>query len=69
MQSLSTALYPATDSGYRIQWGTYGVIVKKYLVFYLLSDSVVEILRVIYGGRDNVFIFILGGINRGVQKN
>ena len=22
------ALYPATDSGYRIQWGTYGVIVK-----------------------------------------
>ncbi|WP_193196676.1 Uma2 family endonuclease [Nostoc sp. MG11] len=39
MQSLSTALYPATDSdsealashraSYRIQWGTYGVIVKR----------------------------------------
>ncbi|MEH2214475.1 type II toxin-antitoxin system RelE/ParE family toxin [Nostoc sp.] len=25
---------------------------KKYLVFYLSSDSGVEILRVIYGGRD-----------------
>jgi toxin ParE1/3/4 len=28
------------------------LIFKKYLVFYLPSDSGGEILRVIYGGRD-----------------
>ncbi|QSJ16646.1 hypothetical protein JYQ62_33970 [Nostoc sp. UHCC 0702] len=40
MQSLSTALYPATDSEYRIQWGTYGVIVK--VLIQLSPDSTTE---------------------------
>jgi hypothetical protein len=32
MQSLSTALYPATDLEYQIQWGTYGGIVKTIIL-------------------------------------
>ncbi|WP_375496020.1 hypothetical protein [uncultured Nostoc sp.] len=39
MQSLSPALYPATDSEYQIQWGTYGVIVKMMMrVLYKASN-------------------------------
>ncbi|MCL6750129.1 hypothetical protein KBT16_03705, partial [Nostoc sp. CCCryo 231-06] len=29
VNSSIATLYPATDSEYQIQWGTYGVIVKK----------------------------------------
>jgi putative transposase len=63
MQSLSTALYPATDSGYRIQWGTYGVIVKgtRDLHFYQINQ--IKRVRLVKRA-DGVYVQFCIDVNR-----
>jgi hypothetical protein len=59
MQSLSTALYPATDSGYRIQWGTYGVIVKNLQIFGMFP-KVGSLLSYWANLAKHIYLFLVG---------